>query len=222
MAAGLTAVREAVMVAADRCGRDPSEILIVGISKEATPEAVADAYAAGLRDFGENRADELIVRAAALGPGARLHFVGRLQGNKVRKVRPVVALLHSLDRPELCGEWLKGPGIPPPVLVQVNVAGEPQKGGVTPSDAEGLVSYALSLGVEVQGLMTIPPLASDPEASRSHFAAMRRLRDEIRERHPSISDLSMGMSNDYAVAVEEGATILRVGRAIFGASHDEG
>lgn len=222
MAPGLTAVRETVAAAADRSGRDPDEILLVGISKEATAEAVARAYEAGLRDFGENRADELIVRAAALGPDARLHFVGRLQSNKVRKVRPVVALLHSLDRPELCAEWLKGPGIPPPVLVQVNVAAEPQKGGVAPADAEELVVHALDMGVDVRGLMTIPPLAPDSEASRRHFAEMRRLRDEIGERHPSIRELSMGMSNDYAVAVEEGATILRVGRAIFGPSHDEG
>jgi PLP dependent protein len=222
MARGLSQVRESVAAAADRSGRDPDEILLVGISKEATSEAVADAYAAGLRDFGENRADELVVRAASLGPDARLHFVGRLQSNKVRKIRPVVALLHSMDRPELCAEWLKGPGIPPPVLVQVNVAAEPQKGGVAPSVAEELVDHALDLGVDVRGLMTIPPLDSDPEASRPHFEAMRRLRDEIRQRHPSVRELSMGMSNDYEVAIEEGATILRVGRAIFGPSHDEG
>jgi PLP dependent protein len=222
MASGLTSVRRAVAAAADRSGRDVADVLIVGISKNATSAAVRAAYAAGLRDFGENRADELVARAESLPPDARLHFVGRLQTNKVRRVRPVATMLHSLDRPDLCGAWLKGPGTPPPVLVQVNVSGEPQKAGVAPFEAGELVDRALAMGLDVRGLMTIPPLASDPEASRSHFAALRRLRDDIRQRHPSVEGLSMGMSNDYTVAVEEGATILRVGRAIFDPSHDEG
>lgn len=222
MASGLITVRRRVAEAAQRAGRDAAGIVVVGVSKYATESAIQAARAAGLRDFGENRADALVARARLLGPGVRMHFVGRLQGNKVKKVRPVVALLHSLDRIELCEPWMRGSDPPPPALVQVNVAGDPAKAGVTPSGAGSLVAAALGMGISVQGLMTVPPLDPDPEASRAVFSELRRIRDELRERHPTVVELSMGMSNDYEAAVEEGATILRVGRAIFGPFPDEG
>lgn len=220
MATGLREVRAAVSAAAARVGRDPGEVTIVGVSKNASDDAVLVAYEEGLRDFGENRAEEFAARATLLPADARMHFVGRLQRNKVSRVRPLTHLLHSLDREELASRWMKGPGMPPPVLVQVNVAGEPQKGGVVPGEAEALVAAAAGLGLEVRGLMTVPPLAEDPEASRPWFAALRGMRDRLRQIQPTVVDLSMGMTNDYEVAVEEGATVLRVGRAIFGSFRD--
>jgi PLP dependent protein len=222
MAAGLTRVRERVAAAAERSGRDPHDIVIVGVSKYAHDDAVRSAYEAGLRDFAENRAAELADRSGLLPGDARWHFVGRLQTNKVRLVRPVAHLLHSLDRPGLCAAWVKGPGAPPPVLVQVNVSGEPQKAGVAPEGAAALVETAASMGIPVVGLMTMAPLHPDPEASRPVFAELAVLRDRLRRHHAGVVELSMGMTDDFEVAVEEGATILRVGRAIFGASSDEG
>lgn len=221
MAAGLTAVRSAVSAAAERAGRDVTAITIVAISKEASDDAIERCMAAGMGDFGENRAQALAARAERL-PDTRWHFVGRLQRNKVSLVHPVVTLLHSLDRPALAEAWAAAPGRAPSVLVQVNVAGEEQKAGVDPSDAEALVHQAIELGLNVRGLMTMAPLTSTGEASRPVFASLRQLRDRLRERYPGVTELSMGMSGDYEVAVEEGATILRVGRAIFASSGDQG
>lgn len=218
----LNEVRERIAAAADRVGRSPGEITLVAVSKTAGPAALRAAYDAGQRDFGENRASRLVEGAAMLPGDARWHFLGRLQGNKVARVRPVACLLHSLDRPDLAGYWVKGPGLPPPVLVQVNVAGEAGKGGVSPDQAEPLVATAAGLGIEVRGLMTIPPLPARPEDSRRHFRALAALRAELARRWPGLTELSMGMTEDFEVAVEEGATLLRVGRAIFGVSPESG
>jgi hypothetical protein len=215
MVTGLREVRHRIATAADRAGRDPREITLVGVSKYADDGAVVAAHAEGLADFGENRAQELVARSVLLPVGVHWHFVGRLQGNKVRQVRPIVSLLHSLDRPALAEQWVKGPGMPPPVLIQVNVAGEVQKGGVAPDEAGALIRMAASLGLEVVGLMTIPPVGDRPEDSRPWFRQLRELRDRIRQDHPAITQLSMGMTDDFEVAVEEGATVLRIGRAIF-------
>ena len=185
------------------------------MSKYADDAAVVAAHADGLADFGENRAQELAARSALLPSGVRWHFVGRLQGNKVRQVRPIAFMLHSLDRPALAEQWVKGPGMPPPVLVQVNLAGEVQKGGVAPDQAGPLIRMAASLGLDVIGLMTVPPQGERPEDSRPWFRQLRELRDRIRQDHPAIAQLSMGMTDDFEVAVEEGATVLRIGRAIF-------
>jgi len=220
VAAGLTEVRRRVAAAADRVGRDPAGITLVGVSKTASRSAIVAAYENGLEDFGENRAADFVERSRLVP--ARWHFIGRLQGNKVRSVRPIAHLLHSLDRPQLAEYWMKGPGSPPPVLVQVDLADEPQKGGVPPEQAAALVAVAESLGIRVVGLMTVPPLAEDPEASRPWFRRLRELRDEISDAHPGVVHLSMGMTNDFEVAVEEGATVLRVGRAIFGPFQHEG
>jgi pyridoxal phosphate enzyme (YggS family) len=220
MATGLTDVRRRIAAAAARAGRDPQEITLVGVSKYASEEAILTAFEEGLEDFGENRATELVARSRLLP--ARWHFVGRLQGNKVRRVRPITHLLHSLDRPELAEYWVKGPGSPPPALVQVDLAGEPQKGGIEPERAGALVAAAEALGIEVVGLMTVPPVPDPPETSRRWFRRLRELRDGIRLDHPAVAHLSMGMTDDFEVAVEEGATVLRVGRAIFGPFQHEG
>ena len=214
----LSEVRERIAAAAARAGRSPAEVTLVAVSKTAGADELAEAYEAGQRDFGENRVARLVQISALLPGEARWHLVGRLQGNKVPRVRPVVSLLHSLDRPELAGYWVKGPGLPPPVLVQVNVSGEGAKGGVAPGEAEALVAFAAELGIEVRGLMTIPPLPDRPEDSRPYFQSLAALRAGLAARWPGLTELSMGMTEDFEVAVEEGATLLRVGRAIFGPS----
>ncbi len=218
----LDLVRERVSAAARRAGRPVEAVTLVAVSKTAGPAELRAAYDAGQRDFGENRAPALVERALAMPDDVDWHFVGRLQGNKARLVRPVACLLHSLDRLELAGYWAKGPGLPPPVLVQVNIAGEPQKAGVTPEEAGDLVAAAVDLGLEVRGLMTMPPQVDDPEAARHHFRALRALRERLSRRWPTMTELSMGMSDDFEVAIEEGATLLRVGRAIFGPFPENG
>lgn len=218
----LSAVVLRVAAAAKRAGRAAGSVRVVAVTKDASDAALLAVYEAGGRDFGENRADHLVARASLLPEDIRWHFIGRLQGNKVKTVRPVVHLLHSLDRPALAAYWTDGAKTVPPALVQVNVSGEPQKAGVAPGDAARLVEEAIGAGIDVRGLMTIPPVVSDAEGSRPHFAALRELRDRLQGEFPTLRELSMGMTDDYEVAVEEGATILRVGRAIFRASPEEG
>ncbi len=142
-------------------------------------------------------------------------MVGRLQGNKVAVARPHTHLLHSLDREKLAGYWARGELPAPPVLLQVNAGGEDQKAGVAPGEAAGLMRRAVDKGLDVVGLMTMAPLVDDPELVRPVFRSLRELRDRLAVRWPQLRHLSMGMTDDYPVAVEEGATILRVGRAIF-------
>jgi len=218
----LQEVGDRVAAAARRAGRSPEEITLVAVSKGVAGNLLAEAYAAGQRDFGENRAADFAARWGQLPGDVRWHFIGRLQGNKVRLVRPGACLLHSLDRADLAGYWAKGPGRPPPVLVQVNVSGEPQKAGVSVTEAEGLVEAAAGLGITVQGLMTIAPVVACPEEARPWFRKLAALRDDLRRRWPQLTELSMGMTDDFEVAVEEGATLLRVGRAIFGPFPESG
>lgn len=213
----LSEVTERIAAAARRSGRHPSEVTLVVVTKYFPDEAVAAVVAAGARRLGENRATGLRRRAAA-HPDVEWHFVGRLQSNKAKKVRPVAAVLHSMDRRSLLDAWSKPGESIPPVYVQVDLAGEPQKGGATPDDTPRLVEECVSRGVDVLGLMAIPPAEDEPEASRRWFAALRELRDRIASDHPAVTGLSMGMSADFEVAVEEGATVLRVGRAILGPS----
>jgi pyridoxal phosphate enzyme (YggS family) len=203
--------------AARRAGRDPSSITLVAVSKSKPVSAIESLYELGHRDFGENRAQEMSEKAGLLPVDIRWHFVGALQSNKARLVRPITYLLHSMDRESLAGAWIKGNGLPPPVLVEVNTGREPQKSGVLPEDAVTLIDRLTALGLVVRGLMAIPPMADDPEQQRPHFEALRRLRDAMASDHPGLVELSMGMTDDFEIAVEEGASIIRVGRAIFGA-----
>jgi pyridoxal phosphate enzyme (YggS family) len=216
----LSEIRERIAAAADRAGREPDDVRLVVVTKSATPEQVSEAYRQGHRDFGENRAAELVAAAAGVPEDARWHFIGRLQGNKVPRVRGITSLLHSLDRPALIRYWLKGPGAPPPVLVQVNVGDEPQKGGVAPEEARALVAEAVESGLDVRGLMAIPPPVVRPEEARPWFRGLADLAAGLRADYPHLTELSMGMTDDFEVAVAEGATILRVGRAIFGPFDD--
>jgi PLP dependent protein len=211
LAAAVDEVRDRIAAAARRAGRDPAGVTLVGASKTVPVERLAEAVALGVTDIGENRAQDLVAKASALADTtdapACWHFLGRLQRNKVRSVAPVVTWWHSVDREELGSTIARhAPGAR--VLVEVNLAGEPQKGGCTPGDAAGLTDALRGLGLRVEGLMTIPPQDDDP---RPWFVALRELAGDLGLHH-----LSMGMTDDYETAVEEGATMVRVGRALFG------
>jgi pyridoxal phosphate enzyme (YggS family) len=211
IAARLAEVRERIAAAARASGRDPDAVTLIAVSKEVDAVAVRDALAAGQRDFGENRAQELAAKAELLeaaSPAPVWHFIGRIQRNKVRAVAPAVALWHSVDRAEV-GEAiaLHAPGAR--VLVQVNVGDEPQKGGCDPAGTAALAERLVGLGLAVEGLMTVPPRAADP---RPHFSSLRDLAATL-----GLATLSMGMSGDYEAAIAEGATLVRVGTAVFGA-----
>ena len=205
-----------VEAAAARSHRPPEEITLVAVSKTKTPDEVMTVYEQGHRDFGENRAKEMARKAERLPDDIRWHFVGALQSNKTGLVRGRTHLLHSMDRRSLASAWLKGPGLPPPVLLQVNIGEEAQKSGVPQSEAGEALGWLAEMGLRVVGLMTMPPAPERAEDSRRCFVAMRVLRDRLAARHPELRELSIGMTDDFEVAVEEGASIIRVGRAIFG------
>ncbi len=217
---GLIEVQERVAAAASDAGRaDP--ITIVVVAKYASDVELKQVISEGALHIGESRSESLRDRARRFG-NVSWHFVGRLQGNKVKVVRGQADLLHSMDRPRLAGYWADGDGPPPPVLVQVNLAGEPQKAGVAPSQVQALIETCIAAGVEVRGLMTVPPQPKAPVESRRWFSELRDIRNRVLLDQPEVRDLSMGMSADYPVAVAEGATILRVGRAIFDPFRTEG
>lgn len=195
--------------------RVPAGVTLVAVSKTQPAEAIREAYAAGLRDFGENYAQEWRAKADALADLAdlRWHFVGSLQTNKVKLLAGRVAYVHAVDRLELARELSKrwaALGKAVKVFLEVNTGGEESKGGCAPSEAEALAGAVRALpGVELAGLMCIPPPDGDP---RPHFRTLRSLRDRL-----GLRELSMGMSGDWEAAIEEGATMIRVGTAIFGA-----
>ncbi len=209
-------VMERVGSAAAAAGRPVDDITLVAVSKTMSPADIMSVYDQGHRDFGENRAGELAEKAAQLPDDIRWHFVGALQSNKARTVRGVVQLLHSMDRRSLGKAWMKGHGLPPPVLAQVNVGDESQKSGLALDEVPAALEWMAGMGLIVRGLMAIPPIPDRPEDSRPHFATLRRIRDEMAPSHPSAVELSMGMTDDFEVAIDEGASIIRVGRAIFG------
>ena len=211
----LAAVRGRIAQACAAAGRDPAEVTLVAVSKTHSADAIRAAYAAGHRDFGENYAQELRDKMRELAdlPDLRWHAIGHLQANKAKYVAGK-ALVHTIDRADLARELVRRAGGPVDGLVEVNVADEPQKSGVSPADLPALLAELRAIeGLHVAGLMCIPPDADDPEAARPHFRRLRTLRDELL---PG-GALSMGMSHDYAVAIAEGATLVRVGTAIFGA-----
>jgi len=204
----LADVRARVDAAARATGREPEEITLVVVTKTVSVERIRGAIAQGARDLGENWAQELVAKAPQLEPDdVRWHFIGRLQRNKVRAAAPFVALWQSVDREELSREIARhAPGAA--VLVQVNIDAEPQKGGCRPEDVAALVGCTRDLGLDVQGLMTVPSAAGDPTAA---FRRLRVLTDEL-----GLPVCSMGMSGDFEAAISEGATMIRVGSAVFG------
>lgn len=193
----------------------PARVTVVAVSKTQPPSAIREAYAAGQRHFGENYAQEWREKADALVdlPELVWHFIGGLQTNKVKYLAPRAAYVHTVDRGELAGEISRrygAKGAVARVFLEVNVAGEPRKAGCAPGDAARLCELVRALpALELRGLMCVPPAEGDP---RPWFAALRRLAEPL-----LTPDLSMGMSGDYAAAIEEGATVVRVGTAIFGA-----
>ena len=210
----LARVRERMAAAAARAGRRPDEVLLVGVSKTVEVERLRAAVAAGLAALGENRVQEAGPKIAALGRGVAWHLVGHLQTNKVRDALELFDLIHSLDRLELVDPLERraaARGRPVETLLQVNLAGEASKGGVAPDDVgAALEAIAKHDHVRVRGLMAIPPAVTRPEEARPWFRALHGLA----ERH-GLRELSMGMSNDFEVAIEEGATMVRVGTALF-------
>lgn len=213
----LAVVRQRMEAAAERAGRSPRSVSLVAVSKGFPADVVRAAVAAGQVDLGESRAQELVAKSRALGSGVRWHFIGRLQRNKVRDVVHAASLIHSVDRfalAETIAGQVESSGRVQRVLVQVNAGEDPAKAGCALQDAPSLVAAVRGLpGLACEGLMTMPPLGEDPQPT---FARLRTLRDELREEFPEVQHLSMGMSGDFEVAVEEGATIVRVGEAVFG------
>lgn len=211
----LAQVREAVETARAR-SHHRQQVQLVGVSKRQPLEKLRQAHAAGLLDFGENYAQELREKADTL-TGVRWHFIGPLQSNKVKLIAGS-HLVHSIDRPKLLTK-LESQGVAQDVLVQVNIAAEPQKAGIAPAELPTLLDRFADLDhVHCRGLMLIPPQGT-PEATRPHFAALRTLRDDLAKTprpNVNLEALSMGMSSDFEIAIEEGATLVRVGTAIFG------
>jgi hypothetical protein len=188
-------------------------VTLVAVSKGRSNEQVAAAHAAGQRIFGENRQQGLALRLSGdLPADISWHFIGPLQSRKARFVAANASLLHSFDRLDLVPKWQDSTM---PVLLQFNVADEPQKVGFEPREAERILDAVLAEGLDVRGVMAIPPIAEHPDATRPWFAALRAVFDTYRETSERIDTLSMGMTNDFEVAIEEGATMVRVGRAIF-------
>lgn len=217
----LQAIRDRITSAAQRCGRDPTLIELLAVSKTFPVEAIQEAVDAGQFLFGENKVQEILAKAPQLPPSLHWHLIGHLQSNKVRKVLPLVKFIHSIgsldlarDVDRIAGEL----GLFPKIYLEVNLAGESSKHGFNADQLRSNLEelYALKrLGIH--GLMCIPPFDPDPERSRPYFVQLRTLRDELETLGGApLPLLSMGMSHDFEIAIEEGATIVRVGSAIFG------
>ena len=217
------AVEERICSACKRAGRDRSEVRLICVTKTKPVEMLQEAYDAGQRDFGENKVQEICRKKPDLPSDIRWHMIGHLQRNKVRQLIGQTAMIHSVDSLRLAetisAEAVRA-GIRIPVLIEVNMAGEESKFGLAKEDVEELVRAAAALeGIQISGLMTIAPYTEDPETNRPYFAGLRELAVDIGQKcidNVSMSVLSMGMTGDFEVAIEEGATHIRVGTGIFG------
>ena len=227
LAENLKIVGASVAEAASKAGRAAAEIELLAVSKTHPPEAVHEALDAGQFLFGESRVQEARAKIPMLPGRARWHFIGHLQKNKVRHALPLFELFHGIDSLDIARDVnriAEEAGAFPKVLLEVNVAGEATKFGFTPERVREQMEELLALArIQIEGLMTIAPFASEPEPSRPYFAALRELRERLQtEFRVPLPRLSMGMSGDYAVAIEEGATLVRVGTAIFGKRSGKG
>jgi hypothetical protein len=223
LAANLAAVRTNIARAAERAGRHYNEITLIAVSKTQPLALIQSAYDLGITNFGENRVQEAASKVADFHPhDVRWHMIGHLQSNKVSKVVGTFASVHSVDSLHLAQALDRHAAqqeLRLPILLEVNMAGEASKSGMSPTDTPELARQIAALPhLDVQGLMTVAPFVPDPEEVRPFFRALRELRDHLRITLPHCSweQLSMGMTADYTVAIEEGATMVRVGRAIFG------
>jgi pyridoxal phosphate enzyme (YggS family) len=215
-------VRQRIATAAEACGRQASEITLISVSKTFPAEIAAEAVAAGVTDLGENRVQEAVAKKPDVPP-ATWHLIGPLQRNKAKAALENFDVIHTVDGSKiaqrlqflLARDW---PERRQRVLAEINIGEEPQKAGVLPDEAPDLIRDILDCDqLELIGLMAIPPYAAEPEATRGHFRALRELRDRLEgEFDLKLPELSMGMSHDFEVAIAEGATMVRVGTAIFG------
>lgn len=220
----LAAVRERIARAAGRVRRDPRTIRLIAVSKTFDAADVRAAAAAGQVDFGENKVQEGLVKISQTADlPLRWHLIGHLQSNKARKAASVFDVVHTVDDAGLIAKVEEGAGAAgrrPDVLIQVDFAGEPTKHGVRPDRIMPIIEAALECrDLHLRGLMVLPPATADPEGARPFFSRLVRLRDDLTARgvpDAHLADLSMGMSHDFEIAVEEGATLLRIGSAIFG------
>ena len=218
----LEEIRARIAFAAQRSGRRPDDVVLVGVVKQVPLERVREAVSLGLRDLGENRVQEAREAVAAIGRNAaRWHMIGHLQRNKVGRALELFDRIHGVDDLELAAALSQralGLGRTVPVLVEVNVSGESSKFGVRPDALEPLLERVAGMpGLALDGLMTVGAPVAEPEAARAGFATLRRLRDAAEAAiGRKLPELSMGMSGDFEVAVEEGATLVRVGTALFG------
>jgi pyridoxal phosphate enzyme (YggS family) len=232
----LTEIRERIASAARSAGRDPSSVRLVAVSKTFSVDAVAEAFAAGQREFGENRVQEALQKIElalqkidrSADQSIRWHLLGHLQTNKARKAAPAFAMIQSVDSVELIHKLDQAAADTPhapELLIQVDLAGEATKFGVAPDEVPRLFDAAAACrAARLVGLMTLPPFPETPEESRPWFRQLRELRDGWQVSgvpDSMLRELSMGMSGDFEVAVQEGATIVRVGTAIFGSRHVE-
>jgi PLP dependent protein len=221
IAENLERVREQIAEAAAKVRRAPAEIELVAITKMHPAERVREAIEAGQTLFGESRVQEARAKIPELPSAIRWHFVGHLQKNKIRHALPLFEMIHSVASLSLAQDMnriAEEEGLHPRVLLEVNVAGEGSKFGFAPDKLRAQMEQLLMLPrLSIKGLMTIPPIAEEAEASRKYFVELRQLRDAFeKEFNLKLPQLSMGMTQDYAVAIEEGATLVRVGTAIFG------
>jgi len=226
----LEKIRQRIAGACDRAGRNPAEVTLIAVAKTFPPDAVREAVALGAVDVGENYVQELLSKREILDAlPIRWHFIGHLQRNKVRFIVPWVRMIHAVDSLALASDIdrqaLKS-GSTVDVLVEVNTTGEESKFGVSPGEVAGFVRNLSDLSsINIAGLMTIGPFLPDPEGSRPMFRTLRTLRDEIRatgQRNASMEVLSMGMTGDFEVAIDEGATHVRIGTALFGSRTRKG
>lgn len=219
----LDIVRQQIRNAASGCGRSAEKIRLVAVSKTKSPADVDEAAAAGQMIFGENYVQEFIAKITQVHSPMEWHFIGHLQSNKVRQIAGMVTMIHSVDRLSLAQEidrqWGRI-GKVCDILVQVNVSGETTKSGTTGADATALIQAISKLPhLRIRGLMTMPPFYDEPERARPFFRELKHLAETIAKEHiPGVSmeELSMGMSGDFEVAIQEGATLVRIGTAIFG------
>ena len=217
--ANLEVVRQTITSSAERANRDPGAVTLVAVTKTVSVERIREAIAEGLRLFGENRVQEALPKIDEIGPAdVDWHLIGHLQTNKVKFIEGRFRMVQSVDRSGLVDALDPRLSSPVDVLVEVNVAEEPQKTGALPADLPAIARAVVGAArLRLRGLMTIAPMVSDPEQVRPIFRRLRSLRDETSQQlGMPLPELSMGMTDDYPIAVEEGATMLRLGRALFG------
>lgn len=220
----LNEVRENIQKACEKAGRSPQEVTLIAVSKTKPLFMLEEAYEAGARDFGENKVQEILEKHPKMPEDARFHMIGHLQRNKVKQVLPHVVLIHSVDSYRLAEQISQEAGklgITAKILLEVNVAKEESKFGMMPEDVEEMAGQIAALPhLQIEGLMTIAPFVDDPEKNRPVFRKLYQLSVDIKKKNidnVNMGVLSMGMTGDYQVAVEEGSTMIRVGTGIFGA-----